>query len=60
MTRQELQEEFERQAEGRRSKANEYPDGTRNIEAAEIFDRLAATVGELWCVLAAYGQNLAI
>jgi len=47
MTRQELQEEFERQAEWRRIKANEYPDGARNIEAAEIFGRLAATVGEV-------------
>lgn len=46
MTRQELQEEFGRQAEWRRMKA-EYPDDTRNIEAAEIFDRLAATVGDI-------------
>lgn len=47
MTRQELQEEFERQAEWRRMKADEQPHGTRNIEAAEIFDRLAATVGDI-------------
>lgn len=47
MTRQELQEEFERQAEWRRIKTDEYPDGTRNIEAAEIFDRLAATVRDI-------------
>jgi hypothetical protein len=48
MTRQELQEEFERQAEWRRMKADEYPDDdTRNIEAAEIFDRLAATVADI-------------
>jgi len=48
MTRQELQEEFERQAEWRRMMAGEHPDdNTRNIEAAEIFDRLAATIGDI-------------
>lgn len=47
MTRQELQEEFERRAESRRIKANESADDTRHIEAAEIFDRLAATVKDI-------------
>jgi hypothetical protein len=47
MTRQELQEELEHQAERRRIKADEYADDTRNIEAAEIFDRLAATVADI-------------
>ena len=41
-TREQLKEEFEGQADWRRQKAGEYPDDKRNIEAAEIFDRLAA------------------
>jgi len=39
-----LREEFERQAEWRRQKGIEYPNDTRNLEAAEIFDRLASSV----------------
>lgn len=38
-----LKEEFEGQAEWRRIKADEYPDDTRNLEAAELFDKLAGT-----------------
>jgi len=47
MTRHELQEQFERQAKWRRIRADEHPEDTRNIEAAEIFDKLAATVGDI-------------
>ena len=43
--RQELKEEFEREAEWRRQKAAEYPDDKRNLDAAAGYDRLAATVG---------------
>lgn len=38
-----LKETFEQQAEWRREKAIQYPNDQRNIEAAEIFDRLAVT-----------------
>lgn len=38
-----LTEEFTRQAEWRREKAQQYPDDTRNAEAAELFDRLASS-----------------
>jgi hypothetical protein len=46
-TKRELQEDFEAQAEWRREKAAEYPDDTRNLEAAVIWDRLAATVQDI-------------
>jgi hypothetical protein len=39
-----LREAFEDQAEWRREKAKQYPDDERNLAAAAIFDRLAATV----------------
>jgi hypothetical protein len=39
-----LKLDFESQAEWRRQKATEYQNDKRNLEAAEIFDRLAATV----------------
>jgi hypothetical protein len=45
--RDELKEEFERQAEWRRQKASEYPDDSRNLEAAQLFDKLAATVNDV-------------
>jgi hypothetical protein len=45
--RDELKEEFERQAEWRRSKAEEYPDDNRNLEAAAIFDKLAASTKDV-------------
>jgi hypothetical protein len=38
-----LHEEFEMQAEWRRGIAEKYPGDSRNLEAAKIFDRLAAT-----------------
>lgn len=38
-----LAETFEEQADWRRQKVAEYPDDTRNLQAAEIFDRLLAT-----------------
>jgi hypothetical protein len=38
-----LQEIFQEQARWRREKAKEYPDDVRNQDAANIFDRLAAT-----------------
>lgn len=41
--RVELIEEFQRQAEWRREKAEEHPDDKRNAEAADLFDRLAAS-----------------
>jgi hypothetical protein len=53
----ELKETFEMQAEWRRQKAAEYPDDSRNTEAAKIFDRLAATVENVPPdVLAAYEE----
>jgi hypothetical protein len=39
----ELRETFEWQADWRREKAVEYPDDVRNLEAARVLDRLAAT-----------------
>jgi hypothetical protein len=42
--RLELQDCFKEQAEWRREKAERYPDDKRYLEAAAIFDRLAATV----------------
>jgi hypothetical protein len=42
--RQELQDAFKEQAEWRREKAKQSPDDKRHLEAAAIFDRLAATV----------------
>jgi hypothetical protein len=39
-----LRETFEDQAEWRREKAKQYPDDERNLAAAAIYDRLAATV----------------
>lgn len=41
--RDELKEEFEGHAEWRRAKAEEYPSDTRNLEAAAIFEKLAAS-----------------
>jgi hypothetical protein len=38
-----LKERFEMQAEWRREKAQQYPDDVRNLDAAETFDKLAAT-----------------
>jgi hypothetical protein len=40
----ELRGDFKEQAEWRREKAEQYPDDKRHLEAAAIFDRLAATV----------------
>jgi hypothetical protein len=40
----ELQDDFKEQAAWRREKAERYPDYKRHLEAAAIFDRLAATV----------------
>ena len=40
----ELQDDFKEQAASRREKAERYPDDKRHLEAAAIFDRLAATV----------------
>ena len=40
----ELRDDFKEQAEWRRAKAEQYPDDKRHLEAAAIFDRLAATV----------------
>ena len=42
--RVELRDDFKEQAEWRREKAEQYPDDKRHLEAAAIFDRLAATV----------------
>ena len=42
-----LQTKFEAQAEWRYEKAAEYPDDKRNLEAAELFDKLAATVADI-------------
>jgi hypothetical protein len=40
----ELRDDFKEQAEWRREKAEQYPDDKRHLEAATIFDRLAATI----------------
>jgi hypothetical protein len=40
----ELRDDFKEQAEWRREKAEQHPDDKRQLEAAAIFDRLAATV----------------
>ena len=40
----ELRDDFKEQAEWRREKAEQHPDDKRHLEAAAIFDRLAATV----------------
>ena len=40
----ELRDDFKEQAARRREKAEQYPDDKRHLEAAAIFDRLAATV----------------
>jgi hypothetical protein len=42
-----LQDVFEEQARWRREKAEQYPNDERNLEAAAIFDHLAATVGAI-------------
>jgi hypothetical protein len=43
----ELRDDFKEQAEWRREKAKQYPDDERQLEAAAIFDRLAATVDDI-------------
>jgi cell pole-organizing protein PopZ len=56
--RQDLKEEFEREAEWCRAKAEQYPPDTGNLEAAETYDRLAATVGEVPAdLIAAYWKS---
>ena len=40
----ELRDDFKEQAAWRREKAEQDPDDKRQLEAAAIFDRLAATV----------------
>jgi hypothetical protein len=45
--RQDLKEEFEREAESCREKAEQYPHDGRHLEAAEAYDRLAATVDDV-------------
>ena len=42
--RLDLQDVFKEQAEWRREKAKQYPNDERNLQAAAIFGRLAATV----------------
>ena len=42
--RLELRDDFKEEAEWRREKAKQFPDDKRDLEAAAIFDRLAATV----------------
>jgi hypothetical protein len=42
--RLELRDVFKEQAEWRREKAKQHPNDERNLKAAAIFDRLAATV----------------
>jgi hypothetical protein len=44
---EDLKELFESQAAWRREKAAQYPEDKRNQEAAEILDRLAATVADI-------------
>jgi len=45
--REDIKTTFESQAEWRREKASEYPDDKRNLQAAELFDKLAATVADI-------------
>ena len=55
--RDHLREEFERQAKCRRIKAADSPDDARNEEAAEIFDKLAASTRDIdLAVLQAYRE----
>ena len=42
--RSELRDDFKEQADWRRETAKQHPDDKRHLEAAAIFDRLAATV----------------
>ena len=57
--RDELSEEFERQAEWRRKKAEDYPDDSRNLEAAELLDKLATSTKDIDLkVLQAYRELL--
>jgi hypothetical protein len=52
-----LAETFKEQADWRRSKAAEYPNDARNIDAANCFDRLAATAKDVPPeMLHAYGE----
>jgi hypothetical protein len=52
-----LAEIFKEQADWRRRKAAEYPDDVRNLEAANCFDRLAATAGDVPpAVMRAYAE----
>ena len=45
--RLELQDDFKEQAEWRREKAEQHLDDKRHLEAAAIFDRLAATADDI-------------
>jgi hypothetical protein len=44
VVRSELRDDFKEQADWRRETAEQHPDDKRHLEAAAIFDRLAATV----------------
>jgi hypothetical protein len=55
--REQLQMQFESIAHWRREKAQQYPDDTRNAEAALMLDHLAATVADIPDdTLAAYAE----
>ncbi|MCH8240946.1 MAG: hypothetical protein IIB62_13060 [Proteobacteria bacterium] len=57
--RLELADTFATQAEWRRSKADEYPDDSRNLEAAELLDKLATSTKDIDLkVLQAYRELL--
>ena len=45
--RLELRDDFKEEAEWRRENAKQYSDDKRYLEAAAIFDRLAATVDDI-------------
>ena len=55
--REALRLDFEQTADWRRSKAAEYPEDSRNLEAAALLDKLAASVETVAPdLLAAYGS----
>ena len=55
--REALRLDFEQTADWRRSKAAEYPEDSRNLEAAALLDKLAASVETVApALLDAYGS----
>src|ERR1700731_4157149 len=55
-------QDFKERAEWRREKAKQYPNEERNLEAAAVFDRMAATVDaipqDVFVALSELGPNV--